>query len=196
MSQTFLSIDGKILTVNGEVILPEVNLQEKSVTPTKTTQIIQPDDGYTGLSMVTIGAAEGTVDIDLEGVNEGEALKPQSPLQKGDDFFYPLTTTDQVIMEDGSRLNATLENLSGEVMIGASESSEGASGLVPAPSAGNSERYLCADGTWKEVLSNAFYAGTSTPTNTKLLWIDTTATTGGLKYYNGSAWVSVPVAFS
>ena len=34
-------------------------------------------------------------------------LKPQSPLQdkSSGDYFYPLTTADQVIMEDGSRLN-------------------------------------------------------------------------------------------
>lgn len=28
------------------------------------------------------------------------------------------------------------------------------------------------------------------------LWIDTNTETGGLKYYNGSTWVYVPVAFS
>ena len=33
-------------------------------------------------------------------------LKPQSPLQhKSGDYFYPLTTADQVVMDDGSRLN-------------------------------------------------------------------------------------------
>ena len=36
-------------------------------------------------------------------------LKPQSPLQyKDGDYFYPLTTADQVVMKDGSRLNSTL----------------------------------------------------------------------------------------
>ena len=44
--------------------------------------------------------------------------------------------------------------------------------------------------------TGVFSAGTTAPSNTKLLWIDTTATTGGLKYYNGSAWVHVPVAFT
>lgn len=38
--------------------------------------------------------------------------------------------------------------------------------------------------------------GTTPPTNTNLLWIDTTADTGGLKYYNGSSWVHVPVAYT
>ena len=45
-------------------------------------------------------------------------------------------------------------------------------------------------------ISEVFYAGTSAPSNTKLLWIDTTETTGGLKYYNGTEWVVVPVAYS
>ena len=48
----------------------------------------------------------GAVDIDLLGSAEG-GVKPQSPLQhtESGDYFYPLTTMDQVIMEDGSRLN-------------------------------------------------------------------------------------------
>lgn len=42
-----------------------------------------------------------------------------------------------------------------------------------------------------------WYAGTSAPSNTNLLWIDTNTTTGGLKYYKNSTagWVHVPVAF-
>jgi len=43
----------------------------------------------------------------------------------------------------------------------------------------------------------AYYSiGTEPPENTKLLWIDTTEDgTGGLKYYTGSAWAAVPVAW-
>ena len=41
-----------------------------------------------------------------------------------------------------------------------------------------------------------FQAGTDAPADTGLLWIDTTATTGGLKYHNGTAWVHVPVAYT
>lgn len=36
-------------------------------------------------------------------------------------------------------------------MTGATYNSSGRAGLVPAPVAGSSIRYLCADGTWKEV---------------------------------------------
>lgn len=39
-------------------------------------------------------------------------LKPQSPLKKGEDYIYPITTVDQVISnEDGTRLNAVLDNI-------------------------------------------------------------------------------------
>lgn len=42
---------------------------------------------------------------------------------------------------------------------------------------------------------DVFAAGTAPPSDTKLLWIDTTANTGGLKYWDGSAWVAVPVGY-
>ena len=45
-------------------------------------------------------------------------------------------------------------------------------------------------------LGALYVAGTTAPTDTKGLWIDTTANTGGLKYYNGTAWVHVPVAYT
>lgn len=46
------------------------------------------------------------------------------------------------------------------------------------------------------IVGQIYSAGTTAPSNTKLLWVDTTANTGGLKYYNGTAWVHVPVAFT
>lgn len=39
-----------------------------------------------------------------------------------------------------------------------------------------------------------FAAGAVAPADTNLLWIDTSG--GGLKYWNGSAWVAVPVAYT
>lgn len=40
-------------------------------------------------------------------------VKPQSPLRdkKSGDYFYPLTTVDQVIMDDDTRLNVALDIL-------------------------------------------------------------------------------------
>lgn len=38
--------------------------------------------------------------------------KPQSPLKYNDQYFYPLTTVDQIILdEDNARLNSLLESL-------------------------------------------------------------------------------------
>ena len=51
--------------------------------------------------------------------------------------------------------------------------------------------------TWKEYTAEQmklFAVGASMPERTDVLWIDTTAVTGGLKYHNGSAWVSVPTS--
>lgn len=54
-----------------------------------------------------------------------------------------------------------------------------------------------AEVTGKPTLQSAvFSAGTTAPADKSLLWIDTTAGTGGLKYWNGSAWVTVPVAYA
>lgn len=33
-------------------------------------------------------------------------LKPQAPLMSGEDYIYPITTADQVVMDDGNRLSA------------------------------------------------------------------------------------------
>ena len=45
-----------------------------------------------------------------------------------------------------------------------------------------------------DLTGSVFHAGTTAPANKGLLWIDTTASTGGLKYFNGTAWVHVPVS--
>lgn len=37
-------------------------------------------------------------------------LKPQTPIRQGDNYIYPLTTVDQIIMEDGSRLNTVFHH--------------------------------------------------------------------------------------
>ena len=41
-----------------------------------------------------------------------------------------------------------------------------------------------------------FHAGTTEPERKNVLWIDTTPTTGGLKYYDNGQWRSVPVRYT
>lgn len=62
----------------------------------------------------------GNIDIDINESNSDEIdtyLKPQSPLyhSKEDAYFYPVTTVDQVIMTDGSKLDVKLNDLSEKV---------------------------------------------------------------------------------
>ena len=49
------------------------------------------------------------------------------------------------------------------------------------------------NGQTGEVILDIFHVGTTAPSNTKLLWIDTA---NGLKYHNGTTWVTVPVAYN
>lgn len=51
---------------------------------------------------------------------------------------------------------------------------------------GNAMKHVAEDGTVTELSSGGTSYGASAPTNTKLLWIDTS---GVAKFYNGSAWV-------
>lgn len=50
---------------------------------------------------------------------------------------------------------------------------------------GNAMKHVAEDGTVTELSSGGTYYGASAPTNTKLLWIDTS---GVARFYNGSAW--------
>ncbi len=68
------------------------------------------------------------------------------------------------------------------------------------------QEFVCTavteEGTvWEEraaaaVKMDIFAAGTQPPEDAKLLWIDTNPSTGGLKYWNGTGWVHVPVAYT
>ena len=55
--------------------------------------------------------------------------------------------------DDGSTGTITTQDTTYSVMSGASSSSAGASGLVPAPSAGDTDRFLAATGQWARIPS-------------------------------------------
>lgn len=44
--------------------------------------------------------------------------------------------------------------------------------------------------------AGVYVAQSTPPSDTTILWIDTNETSGGLKYYNGSSWTHVPVAYT
>ena len=59
----------------------------------------------------------------------------------------------------------------------------------------NSNNAVSSGGVWEALQDSkkVYHVGTTAPANTNLLWIDTV---NGLKYWNGSAWVTVPVAYN
>lgn len=75
MSKKVLSVDNKLLIVENSLILgPNVDLQDKTVTPTTEAQIVTPDEGYYGLSSVTV---ESGVDTSNVTATESDVLAPK-----------------------------------------------------------------------------------------------------------------------
>lgn len=110
--------------------------------------------------------------------------KPQSPIQSGEDFIYPITTADQVILSDGSRLEKN-----GAVNLVTLPTTEETPGEAPSINAGTfggmtvsqfvemiypiGSIYISASatspetlfgGTWAQI-NGRFLIGTGTPEN-------------------------------
>lgn len=51
---------------------------------------------------------------------------------------------------DGNQIDSRLDKV--KDMVGATASQAGEDGLVPAPAKGDEGRFLCGDGTWKDVV--------------------------------------------
>lgn len=56
---------------------------------------------------------------------------------------------------------------------GATSSTAGEKGMVPAPAAGDNGKFLCGDGTWKDPNSTVFVISSTQPTNTNVIWFKT-----------------------
>ena len=71
-------------------------------------------------------------------------LKPQSPIKNGNDYIYPLTTIDQVIMSDGSRLGGN-----GQFNIRPSDIGAADANIIPAVTASDNGKFLTVvNGVW------------------------------------------------
>lgn len=56
---------------------------------------------------------------------------------------------------NGNQIESRLDKV--KDMVGATASGAGAAGLVPAPAKGDEGRFLCGDGTWKDVVVKPDY---------------------------------------
>lgn len=56
---------------------------------------------------------------------------------------------------DGNQIDSRLDKV--KDMVGATASQAGEDGLVPAPAKGDEGRFLCGDGTWKDVVVEPDY---------------------------------------
>ena len=72
------------------------------------------------------------IDVDLKGLSSGQVLSYDGESGK----WVPITLPEAVTTA---------------IMIGADANNDGAAGLVPAPKAGDENKFLRGDGTWAEV---------------------------------------------
>ena len=96
MSKKILSINGQFLAINDSLIaMPEMNLQDKTVTPTAASQTILSDAEFTGLNSVTI---EGDADLIPENIAEGKNIFGViGSFKGGEDVSAELTEQDYII---------------------------------------------------------------------------------------------------
>lgn len=123
---------------------------------------------------------DAAINSAMEATNNAQAVVDQAIIDINtakEDALNSIPDSDNLVLKSGS------------VMIGYL--------TLPANPAENlhaaTKQYV--DEKTASIVTDIWYTGSSAPENTKLLWIDTTEIVGGLKYYNGSSWVHVPVAW-
>ena len=114
-------------------------------------------------------------------------LKPQSPLKNDGNYIYPITTADQVVMDDGTRLNAEISKHL-KIDINSAESAE--PNGINADSLGgySADEYMRKDQASVEV-NYSVVNNLTKPTNEaeftqNMIWIDTDVPIGRVFFGN------------
>ena len=183
-SATLTILNGKTLTVNNSVTLAASNDTSTlniGTGGTLGTGAFAPRADTTTMGTLINGATEKTtpVDTDMVGLMDSAASNVvkklswayiKSALKTYFDTLYP------------PKASPTFTGVP----------------IAPTATSGDNSTQISTTAFVKSAIDtkDIFVAGGTAPSNTKLLWIDTNASTGGLKYYNGTAWVTVPVGYT
>lgn len=167
--------------------------------------------GYTNFETLAAGFYWRELSVEIPDPDRGPIAYCYSNAFDQADYIDPATTTLErlltvgIVVGDAENLDVkldeslvfpTLREMQDALEVKLDVAKVGAAGgVAPLDAAGK----VPVANLPKEALApevTVFVAGTKAPTDTKVLWIDTTPTDGGLKYHNGKAWVHVPVAYA
>lgn len=112
ISNNNISIDDLIESINNlpEAGSGEPTLQEKTITPTTSSQTITPDENYDGLSKVTINGVTSAIDSDIKATNIRKGIDILGVTGTMEEYVAPKLqsksatpkTTSQTITPDSS----------------------------------------------------------------------------------------------
>ena len=161
-------------------------------------KILRADEDIGGVQSVGITAGagisvSGSPIVDSGNITVGHANTITAGTYGSTTVVPKITFNNTGHITSVSNQTIALASLSGT--LGTAHGGTGNTSVDTTPTQ-NSTKMVTSGGVWSALnAKQVFVASKTSPSNTNILWIDTTATTGGLKYYNGSAWVHVPVAF-
>lgn len=98
---------------------------------------------YLGEKIISDGSAGGNIDLTQTSINDFKDVVIGAGVKDGDVLVY----------EDGLWINKPMSEAIVSLMTGATAEVRGQAGLVPAPQAGDQNKFLRGDGRWSTVIS-------------------------------------------
>lgn len=181
---------GTIRTITGKVVL----LQTKTITPTSSTQVVNPDSGYDGFSQVTVNAGGSAIN------NQNKTVTPTTSQQSitADSGYTGLGTVTVNAMPSGSaKPAASISGSNATVSAGTntltltksvSNTPQVTAGYVASGTAGNTSVSLTASVTTKAAAT--ITPGTSNQTIASGTYLTGTQTIAGDANLVGSNIIS------
>lgn len=98
---------------------------------------------YLGEKIISDGSAGGNIDLTQTSINDFKDVVIGAGVKDGDVLVY----------EDGLWINKPMSEAIVSLMTGATADTRGRAGLVPAPQAGDQDKFLRGDGQWSTVVA-------------------------------------------